>query len=437
MWSRLHQRVWEYLRSAILRNASWAFSAQALQLAGKFGYFVIVAHVLGPREYGTFVACTALIAALSPFASMGTEKLLVKYIARDRSLLPLHVGNALLVTVACGCLLTLLAVCLRPAVLPFSATASMLAAVAVADLFGRQIVMICCNAFAATEQFRRYAQLLAGSTLLRLLAAFVLLASAATALEWAYLYAAATLIGAGIALAVLFRCCGSPRFALSLVAPSMREGFHFSTSAASQSVYDDIDKTMLARLSSVEAAAIYAVAYRFVEAAMLPVSSLAAATFPEFFRRGVQGVSSSFAFARTIIRRSALYGLVVAFVLFVTAGIVPFIMGREYSMSAAALRWLCLLPAIKSVHAFLTDTLTGADYQWQRSLVQIVVAGFNILVNLWMIRAFTWKGAAWSSIMTDLLLAVLLYLVIRSHLRREQLQADAGAVKPVLAIREE
>ena len=436
-WRFLQRRLWQHLRSAILRNASWALSAQGLQLAGSFGYFVIAAHVLGPTEYGTFVACTAFIAALSPFASFGTEKVLVKYVARNPGLLRLYVGNALLVTLACGCLLSLLAICIQPAVLPASATVSMLAAVAVADLLGRQVIVICCNAFAATEQFRRYAQLLAGSTALRLLAAIVLAASTATALEWAYLYAVATLAGAFIALAVVGRCCGWPRFEFKLIFDSMREGFHFSTSAASQSVYNDIDKTMLARLSTVDAAAIYAVAYRFVDAAMLPVSSVAAATYPEFFRRGMRGVTSSFAFARSIIRHSVVYGLVIGLVLFAAAGIVPLVMGREYATSAAALRWLCLLPAIKSVHAFLTDTLTGADYQWQRSLVQIVVAGFNILLNLWIIRAFAWRGAAWSSLITDSLLAILLYVVIRWHLRREHAGTDAKTVQPVFATREE
>jgi O-antigen/teichoic acid export membrane protein len=436
-WTCLQRRAWQHLRSAILRNASWALSAQTLQLAGRFGYFVIAAHVLGPTEYGTFVACTAFIAALSPFASFGTEKVLVKYIARDQSLLQLYVGNALLVTVACGSFLTLLAVYIRPTVLPASATAAMLAAVAIADLFGRQITAICCNAFAATEQFRRYTQLLAGSTALRLVAALVLAASTATALKWAYLYAVSTLIGAFIGLVAVARCCGSPRFQFKLIVPSIREGFHFSTSAASQSIYNDIDKTMLARLSTVDAAAIYAVAYRFVEAAMLPISSVTAATYPEFFRRGVRGVTSSFTFARNLIRRSVVYGLVVGLILFVAAGVVPSVMGREYAQSVAALRWLCVLPAIKSVHAFLTDTLTGADYQWQRSLVQIFVAGFNILVNLWIIRAFAWRGAAWSSVITDLLLAVLLYLVIRWHLRREHAESEARTAQPVLAIREE
>ncbi len=429
--------MWQYLRSAILRNASWALSAQGLQLAGRFGYFVIAARVLGPKEFGTFVACTALIEALSPFASFGTEKLVVKYVARDRSLLQLYVGNALVVTVGCGLILALLAICIRSAVLPASATAPMLAAVALADLLGRQIVTICSNAFAAIEQFRKYTQLLAGSTALRLLGAIVLAASSATALKWAYLYAVSTLIAAVMGLIVVTRCCGSPCFQLKLVVPSMREGFHFSTSAASQSVYNDIDKTMLARLSTLDAAAIYAVAYRFVDAAMLPVSSLAAATYPEFFRRGVHGVTSSFAFAWSIIRRSVVYGLFIGAALFIAAGLVPVIMGQGYQNSIVALRWLCVLPAIKSVHAFLTDTLTGADYQWQRSMVQIVVAGFNIVINLWTIRAYAWRGAAWSSVITDLLLAVLLYLVIRSHLRREQAEADARQVQPVLATGEE
>ena len=433
----MSQRLLQHLRSAIARNASWAFTAQSLQLAGRFGYFVIAAHVLGPAEYGTFVACTALIAALSPFASFGTEKVLVKYIARDPGLFHLYVGNALLVTLACGSLFTVLAICIRPVVLPASATLPMLASVAFSDLFGRQITAICSNAFAATEQFKKYTQLLAGPTALRLLAALVLANSTATALTWAHLYAGATLIGAVISLAVVIRCAGPPQFRFRLILPSMREGFHFSTSSASESVYDDIDKTMLARLSTVDAAAIYAVAYRFVDAAMLPIRSVAAAAYPQFFRRGTQGVTSSFALAQAIIRRSLIYGAIVGFLLFISAGVLPHIMGQEYARSVTALRWLCVLPAIKSVHAFLTDTLTGADYQWQRSLVLMVVAGFNILVNLWMIRAYTWRGAVWSSIITDSLLAVLLYLVIRSHLRREHGGTEARVAHRILATRQE
>lgn len=424
-WLRGH--VLQRFQSSIVQNVTWMLSAQCLQLAGRMAYFVVVAHVLGPTGYGTFIACTAVVSILAPFASWGTGEVMLKYVARNRTVLPAYFGNALLVTVACSLLLTLFALLIRPRVLPASATVSMLTAVAIADLFGAQMTGICLNAFAALEQFQRYTQLMAWSAAVRLIVVFVLAFSTASALHWSYLYAASALIAAFTGLVAVSRCCASPRFQLNLLVPSVREGFHFSTAAASQSVYNDIDKTMLARLSTVESAAIYAVAYRFIEGAMLPIRSVAAATYPEFFRQGQHGVTSSFGFAQRILRRTVVYGIGTTIALFLAAGLVPLIFGQAYAESTVALRWLCVLPAIKSVHAFLTDTLTGANYQWQRSSSQLAVAVFNVLVNLWIIRAYAWRGAAWSSLMTDSLLMVLLYTVIRWHLKRERVAAGAVA----------
>jgi O-antigen/teichoic acid export membrane protein len=409
-------------------------SAQSAQLIGRSIYFVVVAHALGPAGYGSFIACTALVATMSPFAAFGTGHVLIKYVALDRNALPAYFGNAILVTAASGTLLTLFALLIRPIVLPVSATATMLMAVGISDLLLAQMTDVCLNAFAAVQEFRRYTQLMAWSSGLRVIAALALACSKATPLHWAYLYSLSAVIGAVTGLTAVSRCCGLPRFRMNLIIASVREGVHFSSSEASQSIYNDIDKVMLARFSTVEAVAIYAVAYRAVEAAMLPIRSMAAASYPEFFRQGKSGVASAFAFARRLLRRSTVYGIAIALALFVAAGFLPLIMGQAYAQSAVALRYLCLLPVLKSVHTFLTDTLTGANYQWQRSSIQILVAAFNILINLWIIRAFSWRGAAWSSLMTDSLLAVLLYVVIRWHLKREHAAGEKTTVRAVLAV---
>jgi len=430
----LQERISKNFRSQILKNATWMFYGQGLQLVGRIAYFVIIARVLGPSGYGTFVACTALVAAVSPFASCGTGNVMVKYVARDRKALPAYLGAALLSTLAFSGLLTLFVVLLRPYVLPASATAAMLIAIASADLLGGELVGICLYTFLALEEGRRYSHMAAFSTGIRLLAAVALAFSAATPTHWAYLYAAASLVATTGGLATVIFYCGAPRFQLGLFFPSIREGVHYATALASQSVYNDIDKTMLARLSTVEAAAIYAVAYRLIEPAILPIRSLGAASFPEFFRRGVKGVTSSFEFALSILKRSAVYGIGIAVALLAAAGIIPLVLGPAYSASTSALRWLCLLPALKCVHVFLSDSLTGANYQWQTSSAQIAVSVFNILINLWIIRAFAWRGAAWSSLMTDGLLIVLLYLIIRWHLRRERLAVAATAAQTALAV---
>jgi O-antigen/teichoic acid export membrane protein len=429
----LRERLRQSISSQIARNATWMLSGHGFQLLGRTGYFIIIAHALGPAGYGSFVACTALIGMASPFASCGTGHVMIKYVARDRNLLAAYLGNALLVTVASGSVLTLFALILGPQVLPASSTSAMLIAVAIADLFAMEMNNICMQAFLALEQGRRFSHLMAFSTGVRFVAAIMLVALGATAAHWAYLYAASAVIATTTGIVAVSRSCSRPRFQLNLFFPSVREGFHFATSLASQSVYNDIDKTMLARLSTVEAAAIYAAAYRFIEAAILPIRSVANATYPEFFRLGVQGVTSGFGFARRILRRSILYGLGTAVALFLAAGLVPLVLGHAYQESAAALRWLCLLPVIKCVHIFLSDTLTGSNYQWQTSSAQIAVAVFNVAINVWLIQAFSWRGAAWSSLATDGLLMVLLYTIIHWHLRRERVVSGPASPQPVTA----
>ena len=429
----LREGLRKSISSQIVRNASWMLSGHGLQLLGRMGYFVIIAHALGPSGYGTFVACTALIGTMSPFASCGTGHVMIKYVARDRNVLPVYLGNALLVTVASGSVLMLFALILRPHVLPPSSTATMLIAVAISDLFGMEMTNICLQVFLALEQGRRFSHLMAFSTGVRFVGAIMLLAVGPTATHWAYLYAASAVIATTTGIIAVSRYCTPPRLKLNLFLPSIREGIHFATSLASQSVYNDIDKTMLARLNTVEAAAIYAAAYRFIEAAILPIRSVANAAYPEFFRLGVQGVTSGFGFARRILRRSILYGVCMAVALFAAAGLVPMVLGRAYQDSASALRWLCLLPLIKCVHIFLSDTLTGSNYQWQTSSAQIAVAVFNVLINFWLIVAFSWRGAAWSSLATDGLLVVFLYAIIQRHLRRERAMNALANPQPVAA----
>jgi O-antigen/teichoic acid export membrane protein len=420
MWSRFRERFETGFRHQLVRNAAWMFYGQGLQLLGRIGYFIIVARVLGPREYGTFVACTALVATLAPFASCGTGNVMIKYVARDREVLPAHFGNALLATVATGILLTLVVLALRSRVLPISATVPMVLAIALADLLASEITGACLYAFLALEQGARYSYLATASTAIRLIAALGLFAISPDATHWAYLYCVSGIVAAATGLVAVSCCCGVPRFEPRLLVPSVREGFHFATALASQSVYNDIDKTMLARLSTPESAAIYAVAYRFIEPAILPIRSLGAASFPEFFRRGANSVSSSFALACSILRRSAIYGIGVTMVLYMGAAFIPLVLGTKYAASTIALRWLCLLPVFKCIHIFLSDTLTGANLQSQTSAAQITVSVFNVLLNLWIVRAFAWRGAAWSSLMTDGLLIVLLSLIIGWHLRRER-----------------
>ena len=289
--NRLREYARQRFRSGILRNAAWMLSGRGMALAGRMIYFVIVAHVLGPAGYGTFVACTALMAAMAPFAAFGTGHVMVKYAARDRNALPAYLGNALLVTAIFG-----------------SSTDAAGSAASVkgassfgdygnADRRGRRRVR-----WHADDEplpagvpgprprapIRPVAGRIHGGAFARGPVAVGVFH--AHSYRLGLLYAASSAAALVMGLVGLSGCGVLPRLQFSLLLPSVREGAEFATTQASQSIYDDIDKTMLARLSTVEAAAIYAVACRFIDAASVPIAfSAAEATYREFFRKGMAG----------------------------------------------------------------------------------------------------------------------------------------------------
>jgi len=61
--------------------------------------------------------------------------------------------------------------------------------------------------------------------------------------------------------------------------------------------------------------------------------------------------------------------------------------------------------------------LTGAGHQGLRTSIQTAIAVFNILINLWIIPLYGWRGAAWSSLASDGLLLLGLWLTA-TYLRR-------------------
>lgn len=51
--------------------------------------------------------------------------------------------------------------------------------------------------------------------------------------------------------------------------------------------------------------------------------------------------------------------------------------------------------------------ILGMGKQSYRTAAQVLVAGANFGLNLWYIPAYGWRGAAWTSLLADGLLAVL------------------------------
>ena len=80
---------------------------------------------------------------------------------------------------------------------------------------------------------------------------------------------------------------------------------------SAQTVYNDIDKTMLARFSTLDATGIYAAAYRIIDVSFTPVRSVLNAAYANFFRHGKGGIAVSYSYAKRILPKVMGYSLVI------------------------------------------------------------------------------------------------------------------------------
>jgi O-antigen/teichoic acid export membrane protein len=396
----------KFSNSPLTRNTAWMIFGQGLRLVIQALYFIEIARSLGVRNYGAFVGVVALVAIVYPFGALGSGNLLVKNVSRDKSLFPTYWGRAIVTTAVCGSILLLLVLAASHFALPPQIPLLLIALVGASDLFGLNIITIAGQSFQSFERLNLTAIINVLMSAGRLLGAIILIAihPHPSPLQWGYIYFTCTAAVAVIASIMVSTSLGRPLFRDPFSRKEMREGFYFSAGQTAQTIYNDVDKTMLARLGTLEATGIYGAAYRLIDVSFVPISSLLWAAYPNFFRAGNAGISAALNYAKPLLLRALAYASGICAILLISANLVPHVLGSDYAPTAEALRWLAVLPVFKSLHYFLSDTLTGSGYQAVRTSIQATVAVFNVLINLWLIPAYSWRGAAWSSIASDGLL---------------------------------
>jgi O-antigen/teichoic acid export membrane protein len=410
----------------LVRNTIAMMAGGFVRLGLQGVYFIMIARSLGPSQYGAFIGVSALIGILFPFATLGTGNLMVQSVARDRTSFSKSWGNAICVTGISSTVLLALVLLVSRLVLSQGIPLLLVALVGVADMFLLGVVSLAGQAFQSFEQLRETSRLNVVLTITRVAAALLLVVFVRdpTAMVWSALYCASTGVAALYSVVCVHRRLGRASVALGLLPRKLREGLYFAVGLSSQTVYNNIDKTMLTRFSTLDAVGIYATAYRILDMAFQPVSALLASTYTRFFQHGVGGLAGTTQFARRLLPYSTGYGVLSGLALILVAPLLPMVLGQEYARSVEALWWLSPIVLMRSVHYFLADSLTGAGYQGARTAVQLLIAGQNVLLNLWLIPGNGWRGAAWASLASDGMLAICLALAIRS-LRRKAKAAEA------------
>ncbi len=421
MFSRYLER---FKASPLAKNTSWMFAGQALSLVLQAGYFIIVARLLGRYEYGLYTAAVALVAMASQFSGLGSGFVFLQYVTQDNRRFAVYWGNILVVVLVLGSVLSMGVFLVGPHLIR-AGSALLFLLVAISECVCMQLVTCCAQVFQTFDRMRITATMNSSVSAARLCAAVSLLFTLhkANAMEWAIVVlSVSSLAMCGAVLTVLIKF-GKPTFSLQLFASKAHEGFIYSLSGSTTTVYNDIDKVFLGHYGMEAANGIYSLAYRIVNISNIPMTSVYSAAFPKFFRLGVEGMEKTVPFAKRLVKKTSLLGLLSAVGMIVCAPLIPFVMGKDYALSAEALRWLCLIPFFRSFHLSAGDAITGAGNQKFRLFSQLGAIALNLTLNVWLIPRHSWRGAAWASLGTDGTLGILNWSVALYLLHKERRRA--------------
>ena len=389
-------------KSTLARNAAWLFAGQGLSFVAQAFYFIVLARLLGTKQYGQLAGAIALVSVVSQYSTLGSGILFLRYVSPDHSRFPIYWGNILMSTFLLG---GLLAVGLGLSGRWFVGAASvpLLFPIAISDCLFQQLSSCVGQIFLTFEKMKFGAIFGLLSSVSRCILAVGMLAvlGRASAWQWAMASLAISSLTACAAFAIVTRSFGLPSFSPSLLIKRAGEGFVFAISGSTTAVYNDIDKVVLSHFGMDRANGIYAMAYRVVNIGSMPVQSIVGAALPRFFREGVKGIAATVPMARALLSRTVLLGIAISATMFVCAPIIPHLVGTSYVDSVSALRWLCLIPFFRCFHLSAGDAIAGAGHQKFRLVSQSIAAIGNLLLNLYLVPRYSWHGAAWASLATD------------------------------------
>jgi O-antigen/teichoic acid export membrane protein len=395
-------KIEEFKQSSLARNAGWMFLGQGLGFISQALYFILLARLLGTAQYGVFAGTFAFVSLVAQYSLMGADTVLLRYVSPDKSKFPVYWGNALIFVCSLSLLLAFILHLLGRHILNAD-SASIVFPAAISICFCTQIAFAAGRVFQAFEQLRVTAMMNLLTNLLRLITAAIMVVTLhhANARQWVIASLFVSLAGAVIAVTTVTVRLGLPKFQLSLIRKHATEGLQYSFSQSTSSAYNDLDKTMLSHYGMNVANGVYAMAYRVVEIATIPVFSIRDAAIPRFFVQGAKGIEHSYALGKSLLKKAIWLGLASAVGMFLVAPLIPYVVGKGFTESVSALRWLCLIPFFRSIHQMTGAALTGAGLQRYRTTTQLIAAACNFGLNLWLIPRHGWLGAAWASLITD------------------------------------
>lgn len=388
-----------------------------LRLFIQAGTLLLVARMLGPKEFGAFAGIASLAVLLGALSTFGINLILFGEVSKGSGKRNRVLSYAIPTTLLCGGLLFAVYIAIAFWLLPDNSLSLWgLLAIGVTEVLLQPLFGLMSTEHHALGR-------VAGAQLMQNvpLALRLLIAAIIFFLEWTPaidIYA-----GSCLAASILALCIGA--FYLPDKWPlwnswrlpkivELRYAFGYAVINISKIGPAELDKTLAMKLLPLEVAGIYAAGARVVGAITLPITAMTLSALPRLFRESSICTADSGGLLRWMYAVSFTYSLILVGVLWLTAMMLEAFFGNGYQGMGEVIRWLCLAVPGIALRLVSGNALMAMDKPWLRFIFEFTGMLILVLVCLLSVAAMGSIGFPIGVVIAEWSMAIIGFLFVKS-----------------------
>jgi O-antigen/teichoic acid export membrane protein len=372
---------------------------------------MLVGRLLGPEGLGQFAFVLAYISLFTFLSDLGLHLFLIREVSRDLEKVRFYLSHAFVLVlflspVTCALVIAISYLLELEAVIRHSIYlgTGWIVAGAYLSLFRA--------AFHAYEKMEYETMVVLTERIVALVGAVVVLLLGWGVIGLIGLHFAARLISLAVAVIVFIARIDffpTPAFSLANSIQMLKNSLPFAVNILTTTVYIQVDLVLLGIWSGDEASGYYRAATSLIIPLAVFAASLNFALFPNMARSFLTSIDQTKRMLEASTRYLFMLGWPIGLGMTLLApAIITLVYGHSFQPSIIALRVLALVVPMRYVNNALGTGLTAVNLQGIRSLIILAGAGTNLLLNIMLIPRYSYLGASYATLVTELLILALL-----------------------------
>lgn len=414
------------------KNTGVLFISQILTFILGFLYLIFTARYLGPESYGILSFAISFNLIFSILADLGLNQFLVRDLVRDKSLVSKYFGNALVMKIIAS-IITFLLIILTINVINYPLNTRIVIYLVAIYVLINSFSQFFYSIFQSYEkmEFQAIGNTLNSALILSmvLLAIFFKLDLIFFALI--YLFTSIIILVYNIIVCIWKFILPKIEFDLNFWKYILFESVFFILASVFTQIYFNIDSVMISFFTGNQAVGFYTAAYRLIFILLSIPSVLMISMFPvmsKHFKSSTKALKLEYERIFRFLFILALFFFIFGFLF--ADKVIFLIYGANYNPSIVALQILIFVIPIIFITFLFGNLLAAINKQRFVVIVTCIGAILNIILNLFLIPKFSYFGASFATVITELIIFIIMFYYLSRFFHR--ISITENILKPLV-----